>query len=181
MSIKSHYIITGPPSSGKTSIINHLENLGYWCFPEIARRVIKENRMSNLNCFPWNNMKEFSNQVFRRNVELLTTVNDNSLCFFDRSAVDVIAYMDVSNIKRNTSFNNEVSELSYNKMVFFMPFWSQIYQNDNERIETKNQAIKIENQLRIVYLEFGFELVDVPKLNISERVNFILKRVQKNN
>ncbi|MEC8603034.1 MAG: AAA family ATPase, partial [Bacteroidota bacterium] len=88
---------------------------------------------------------------------------------------------DVSNIKRNTSFNNEVSELSYNKMVFFMPFWSQIYQNDNERIETKNQAIKIENQLRIVYLEFGFELVEVPKLNIFDRANFILKRVQKNN
>jgi len=37
----NRFIITGGPGSGKTSLVEVLQNLGYAGFPEIARELIK--------------------------------------------------------------------------------------------------------------------------------------------
>ena len=58
------YIITGPPSSGKTTLINSLQDLNYKCHPEMARLVIQNNIKNGVDCFPWNNTLDFSHQVF---------------------------------------------------------------------------------------------------------------------
>ena len=36
------YTITGDPGSGKTSLINELQNRGYRCVAEVARQLIQE-------------------------------------------------------------------------------------------------------------------------------------------
>ncbi|MEM5794016.1 MAG: AAA family ATPase [Candidatus Aenigmatarchaeota archaeon] len=40
MEVPSWYVITGEPSSGKTTILKKLEELGYFVVPETARILI---------------------------------------------------------------------------------------------------------------------------------------------
>ena len=77
-----YFIITGPPSSGKTTIINELVRRGYKCQNEVARKVIKENTINNIDIFPWNNIEAFSDQVFDHIIELLKSLN-GEFSFFD--------------------------------------------------------------------------------------------------
>ena len=172
-----HYIITGPPSSGKTTLIKSLQDLNYKCYPEMARLVIQNNIKNGVDCFPWNNTLDFSHQVFLEISNLLSSINTD-FCFFDRSLVDIIAYMDISKISRNKIYINAIKTSSYNKNVFFLPYWEDIYTIDLQRRESKEQAKLIEKNLRLIYNELGFNLIDVPMTVLKERVDFILKNVQ---
>ncbi len=172
-----YYIITGPPSSGKTTLIKSLQDLNYKCYPEMARLVIQNNIKNGVDCFPWNNTLDFSHQVFLEISNLLGSINTD-FCFFDRSLVDIIAYMDISKISRNKNYINAIKTSNYNKNVFFLPFWDDIYTIDLQRRESKKEAKLIEKNLRLIYNELGFNLIDVPMTVLKERVDFILKNVQ---
>ena len=39
------------------------------------------------------------------------------------------------------------------------------------------EAAEIEAHLRLVYLEFGYNLIDIPCRTVSERVDFILNQL----
>ncbi len=168
-----YYIITGPPSSGKTTIINELLERGYSCHHEVARKIIKENRTNKVDVFPWNNIVSFSDQVFEHILELLQSLK-GEFSFFDRSIVDLIAYMEINGVHDNKKYKKAILHSKYNTTVFFLPFWEEIYLLDNERKETKNKAMYIGETLRKVYTDLGFNLIEVPTGLVEERVKFIL-------
>lgn len=171
-----YYIISGPPSSGKTTLINELSNLNYHCYQEMARLVIQRNLKNGIDCFPWNNTLEFSHQVFLETSDLLNSLNGD-FCFFDRSIVDLIAYMDISKIDRNEKYIDAINQSPYSRNVFFLPFWDEIYTTDDQRRESKEEARLIEKNLRLVYKELGFQIIDVPISTIDVRLDFIINKV----
>ena len=142
----------------------------------MARIVIQENLKEGIDCFPWNNTLEFSHQVFLKITDLLNSLKGD-FCFFDRSIVDLIAYMDLSKCNRNKNYIDTIYNSPYSRNVFFLPFWDEIYTNDNERKESKEEAKLIEKRLRDVYSEFGFQIIDVPILTIDLRVDFIINKI----
>lgn len=56
-----------------------------------------------------------------------------------------------------------------------MPPWREIYRNDTERKQDFAEAIASYDAAVATYREFGYEPVDVPKLSVAERTDFILK------
>ena len=175
-----HFIITGAPSTGKSSVVNGLISKGYVCHDEIARQVIKENQDKNNNLLPWIDMLAFSDEVFRRMQELLASIDDNKTCFLDRSMVDLIGYMEFADQVAPERYAKEALKANYAKTVFFMPFWKEIFANDEQRLESITEAINIDKALRKAYTNLGFNLVDVPQGTIDERVDFVLKTVANN-
>ena len=174
--VHPYYIITGPPSSGKSSIISELIKKGHVCHNEVAREIIQENKINGIDHFPWKNMSLFSDQVYNRILDNIKKLK-GELCFFDRSIVDLIAYLELNSIFDNQKYIDSISRVGYNKNVFYLPYWDKIYTHDQERKESKEEAINIGNQLRKVYNDLGFNLIDVPHGNIQQRVDFILNRV----
>ncbi len=180
---KKYHIITGAPSTGKSSVVKELLNRGYVCHDEIARQVIKENQNKDNNLLPWKDMLAFSDEVFRRMKILLKEIEqqETETCFLDRSMVDLIGYMNFAGKEAPSKYGETALQSPYAKDVFFMPFWEAIFANDAQRLESIEEAKNIDKALRAAYSNLGYNLIEVPHGSISERVDFILNFLQKKN
>lgn len=175
MSGNPYYIITGAPSTGKTSILNKLRSMGYLCHEEIAREIIRENMDAGIDVFPWNKMHQFSDMVLERMLNVAGTLNPDIIQFLDRSIVDLIGYMKFADQRVPAHYLREALSIGYARKVFFLPIWHDIYTQDEERKESIEEAEKIGNSLEETYKSLGFELIHVPHGSIEERVSFILQ------
>ncbi|MFT6717574.1 MAG: putative ATPase [Saprospiraceae bacterium] len=174
--IKGRYIITGAPSSGKTTVLNELSNHNV-IFDEAARKVIQEQLQLNSDKVPWLNNYEFSKLVVSQQIKDHETPV-NSAAFYDRGIPDVIAYLKHYNQNQHLQkFLNYANEYRYADKVFLMPPWEDIYQTDVERKENFKEAQSINDQLIETYLALNYEIIEVPFVNSKERVKFILDQI----
>ncbi len=174
-----HFIITGAPSTGKSSVVNGLINRGYDCHDEIARQVIKENQSKDNELLPWINMLAFSDEVYRRMIELNNSLSNDEVCFLDRSIVDLIGYMNFAGKEAPSRYAEGAKKAHYSINVFYMPFWKDIFANDEQRLESTTEAMRIDESLRNAYNSLGFNLIEVPFGSIEDRVDFILNHLGK--
>ena len=174
--MEKKYIITGAPGTGKTSIINELKKRGYECSEEISRNIIIEQLKKKGKSLPWEDLTSFSLKVFNKRLNQFKNANKNKIHFFDRSIIDVIAYMRIKNLN-TSSFILQTKNIKYNKTVFHTPIWENIYINDNERKEDIKTAIKIEKKIIKTYQEFNYNIINIPKISVKERADFILSEI----
>ena len=171
------YIITGAPGTGKTAIIDTLKKEGHSCAEEISRTIIIEQIANGGDALPWKNLAAFSQQVIALRKLQHTNAPQGRTHFFDRGIIDVIAYLKHDKLAVNNEIMEMVKQFPYNKTVFYTPIWAEIYTNDNERKEDIITAKNIENILLTTYQSFGYNLVEVPKLTVNERIAFILSKI----
>ncbi len=170
------YIITGAPGTGKTSIINELKKRGFKCINENSREIIAEQIFERGEILPWKNQIAFENKIANMRTQQYIDSPENCICFFDRSILDGIAYMQVNNLKLTSQIIKNIKKCNFNKSVFYTPIWQEIYENDNERKENIKQAMIIEKAIIKTYKSRGYELTEIPKLSIEERANFIISK-----
>lgn len=172
------YIITGAPGTGKTAIINALKKEGHSCAEEISRTIITEQIASGGDALPWKNLTAFSQQVIALRKAQHTNAPQNTILFFDRGIIDVIAYLKHDGLAVDDDIMEMVKKFPYNKTVFYTPIWEEIYVTDTERKEDILIAKSIEKALLSTYQSFGYILVEVPKLSVNERAAFILSKLK---
>jgi len=73
-------------------------------------------------------------------------------------------------------FNNACREHTYTK-IFILPPWEEIYVSDEARYENYEQAKLIYNHLVETYEYYSYELIEVPKGTVEERIDFILNQI----
>lgn len=168
-------VITGGPSTGKTSIINAFSNLHYNTFPEVARVVIKNQLKINSNKVPWNDVSGFSKLVLKKQI---IDFNDAKRGFniYDRGIPDLIGYINHGNQDLFKDLKLNAEKLKY-KFVFMLPPWEDIYETDNERRENYEDAVKIYESIKKAYASLSYKLIEVPKDTLPNRVLFILKKI----
>ena len=166
-------IITGAPSTGKTSIINSLKGDNYTVLDEAAREEIIAQQLSKGNAFPWNNVKQFSALVLRR--ILSKKLPQNSL-FSDRGIPDIIAYLKMANIPVDKEYYEAVKATNYYKKVFLDPICKEIFINDDQRKESLEEAVQLQEVLIETYKDLNFEILEIPKLGLIERKLWVLEQ-----
>ncbi|MDT0539490.1 MULTISPECIES: ATP-binding protein [Croceitalea] len=178
-------VITGAPGTGKTVVINQLEEKGFHCFHEIIRSMTADAKNDESSKDLVSNPLAFVNDPYQFNISLLngriehfkSSKNlDKEVIFFDRGVPDVLAYMDYFNQKYNDKFIMACQQYKYD-FLFIMPPWKEIYVSDNERLETFDEALALHECLMSTYLQFGYKPIIVPKSTIEERSTFILNEL----
>ena len=171
------YVITGAPGTGKTSIINALKERGYCCIDENSREIIADQIINGGEILPWKNQIAFENLISSKRAKQYARIPKDEIYFFDRSAIDCIAYLKVNNLETSTEILDVIKNCKFNSNVFYTPIWKEIYTNDSERKEDIEKAKIIENFLLSTYQYFDYTLIEIPKLTIEERVDFILSKM----
>ncbi|SDG96895.1 AAA domain-containing protein [Psychroflexus sediminis] len=98
--------------------------------------------------------------------------------FIDRGIPDVTAYMNHFKQEYPQEFNEANDNYRYDH-VFLFPIWNDIYTQDNERFEDLELAKNLQDALIKTYRDLDYELIEVPKSRIQERIEFILKSIQE--
>jgi predicted ATPase len=171
------YIITGGPGSGKTSLIETLHESGYSCSPEASRQLIMEELLKGSGCLPWLDLHCFAGKALERMTTLYHASAENRLTFFDRGLPDIIAYLRVGGFPVAEKYGAALLECPYNKTVFLLPPWSEIYVQDPARWQTFGEAETIYRHIKATYLAAGYQLKELPRSSVNERMKFVLKNI----
>lgn len=85
--------------------------------------------------------------------------------------------MEMENIPISEEQNSLVNANPYNRKVFILPPWLDIYETDNERKQTWEEAVYTFDKMKQTYLDFGYNVIEVPKETVGKRCEFILDNI----
>lgn len=169
------YVITGGPSSGKTTTINMLQEKGYKTTIEHARHYIDTMRTTGQTVEEIrSNKRKFQLGVLDMQIEQEASINPEDVVFLDRAIPDALAYYRFLNLEVDQVLKSAMSKVNYKK-TFILDRLPLI--NDYARLESENDQIKIHNLITEVYESLPFPVIHVPVLKPAERVNFILNNL----
>lgn len=167
-------IITGGPSTGKSSIINELKSNGLTCIDEVSREVILEAREKGVEHLFITSPILFSKILLEKRIQQYQDAEKNKSrsIFFDRSIIDIVAYLNFAKTKHTIDFDTCLKDKKYD-LVFICPPWKEIHKTDNERYESFEEAKLVHAELILCYESYGYTTIEIPKGNIKERTQFI--------
>lgn len=175
---KKIILLIGGPSSGKTTLINHLEVEGYICYPEISREITLNARNEGVDHLFLENPMLFSERLLEGRIKQYeNATTEGKHVFIDRGIPDVLAYMDFIGDTYPDAFIAACETYKYDK-VFLLPPWEEIYVSDAERYESYEEATKIHDYLVATYKKFGYDLHEVPKTSVAARFQFIINHLK---
>jgi predicted ATPase len=175
---KKLILLIGGPGTGKTTIINQLTEKGFCCYPEISREVTLAAQKNGTDQLFLSNPLLFSELLLQGRInQFKNAINEpHKLVFIDRGIPDVLAYMNFIGDIYPNHFETACKNYIYNK-IFVLPVWKEIYISDNERYENLDQAIEIQKHLVETYKKYGYNLIEVPKDTVQNRIDFILENL----
>jgi predicted ATPase len=175
----NYHVITGGPGSGKTSIIEALRARGFTCVDEVGRQIIREQIVIGGNALHWGDRRTFAELMLSRSILDYERHRDvDGPVFFDRGVTELVGYFRLIGMAAPAHFENAAELFRYGRAVFVAPPWPEIYRNDAERKQDLAEAVATTEAVATAYGEAGYELAELPKVSVAERVDFILARLK---
>ena len=172
------YVITGGPGSGKTSLIEALRSGGYACLGEAGRAIIEDQMAIDGRALPWRDPLLFAELMLSMDMRSYRLAEQSVVpVFFDRGIPDVLAYLRLMNIPVPEHMHNAARTSSYNRNVFIAPPWREIFHQDLERKQDFDEAIRTYDALVKTYTSYNYNLVEIPRTSVEERLRLILHNV----
>jgi predicted ATPase len=174
----SLYVLTGGPGAGKTTLIDALERAGFARSVEVGRQIIQEQMAIGGRALPWCDPELFAELMLSREMQAYTALRAQQRpVFCDRGIPDVLGYLRVTGRAIPPYMRAAAERMRYNRFVFIVPPWPEIYDGDTERKQTLDEAIRTHAAMADVYTELGYALIEVPKALVAERVDFVVHHI----
>ena len=166
------YVITGGPSSGKTTTVNILKARGYTTTIEHARHFLDTQRVTGRTVAEIRGSQAaFQRGVLDMQIEQEASLDPQALVFLDRALPDALAYYRFLGLPPDDRLLDALASVSYRK-VFLLNLLPLV--RDYARTEDEAAQKRIHALLRNVYEETGCRVETVQALPPEERVDYIL-------
>ncbi len=166
------HVITGPPCSGKTAVIDELASRGYRIVPEVARAYIdsqlsRGRTLSELKADPL----AFERHILMEKVRIENDLPFRKTVFLDRAVPDSIAYFRFEGL--DPSEPVALSRTHRYATVFL--FEALRFEKDRVRSENPDAADRLTTMLFDCYRDMDYSVIAVPVMPIDHRVRFVLR------
>lgn len=169
--MNNRFVFAGGPGAGKTTVINVLQERGFYCAHDVARAIIKARLESGLSPRP--EPLEFATRILEGDVANYRLAPSDRVCFFDRGVVDALGMLRQCDALSDDDRDMNLRLYPYNKVIFLFPPWKEIYQTDTERDQTFADSTRVFESVKSWYSRCGYAIRQVPIGTLEERVRFI--------
>jgi predicted ATPase len=172
------FVISGCSGSGKSTLMAELGARGYRVFNEPGRQVVKEQQSIGGAALPWADTDKFIDLIFSRSIhQMIQAASEDRISFFDRSIIEPYNYFRNHRPPVPSHVERAVKFYRYADQVFLSPPWPEIYRTDAERKHGFESAVAEYTSLSETFHLLGYEIVEIPKLSVGERADFVLARI----
>ena len=165
--------ISGCSGGGKSTLLAELARRGHAVVEEPGRRIIAAARITGEDVLPWTNPEAF----LRRAIE--TALADRAAAaglpgpvFFDRGLIDAASGLQA--LTGEPVLRPLADAHPSHRRVLFAPPWPEIHETDPDRPHGLAAAIAEHDRLARDYVALGYELVELPKMDLAARADFVL-------
>lgn len=170
--LKNKFVITGPPSSGKTTVLKILRDSGIRVISDTSREVMQEINLSDIDI----NSIVFSDLIFKAQLAKENSIDNDELYFLDMSLIECLVFRKLKN--QSISILSSVELKNRYEMVFLfhpLPFEFDGYRDEKDAAQTET----IFNSMKDTYSNLGYEVIEIPKLSAEKRAQLVLKTLRK--
>ncbi|GAA4047348.1 AAA family ATPase [Parerythrobacter jejuensis] len=164
------FAITGAPGAGKSTLIEALTARGWNVVTESARAILQRPGGMELR---ENDPHGFALAMLEADRAIFEEAMPGQTLIFDRGFADIIAFLRIEKVPVSDVFEKACQHLRFDAPVFRAPAWKGIYRQDDQRIQTWDEAVESDRQCTKAWREFGYELLDLPLASVEERVAFV--------
>ena len=177
MSETNWYVVTGAPSSGKTTLVRELEKLGYRVVHEVARAHIEQQMHRGQTLQEVRADEEsFENAILNAKIAIEAKLSKDEVIIFDRAIPDSIAYFEAAGLDTKGAILKS-PRYRYQK-VFLLDRLP--YEADHARIEDIQAAVSLDQRLEQSYKALGYDVIRVSVMPLQERIKFVVREIEKN-
>lgn len=172
------HVLTGGPGSGKTTLVERLTALGYATAPEAGRAIVRDQVAIGGPLRPEADPVAFLEAILQW--ELRSYRWAAALAgpvFFDRGLPDVAGAYRQLGRPVPAHVVAAVTAFRYAPVVLVAPPWPEIYVHDEERKHSWESAVRTYEVMVEAYGAAGYQLVELPRVPVEERVAFVLSRL----
>ena len=175
-----YFVLTGGPGSGKTSLARALAADGFRTAPEAGRAIIQAQAAIQGPGLPATDPLLFAELMLswdmRSHHEMQAVT---APVIFDRGIPDSLGYLALSGVDEPPHMRRAAELYRYNRRVFALPPWPEIYANDVDRRQSIAEAERTFENVARAYVSLGYELIEVPKTDIARRVDFLKTAIER--
>jgi predicted ATPase len=172
------FVITGGPGSGKSALIEALQESGYVTSVEAGRGIIRDQVAIRGNALPWSEPLLFAEMMLSWEMRSYHMAqNESGTVFFDRGVPDVLGYLRVLSLPVPDHMQRAADAFRYNRRVFIAPPWQEIFRQDRERKQGFDEAKRTHDAMVATYTALGHDLVEIPRSPVEARARFVLNNI----
>jgi len=165
------YVITGPASCGKSTLVSHLSERGFFVVNEIARQVLLDG-VFHPNEDPY----LFQQEIARRQIIAERKMREvlPEVAFLDRGFYDQIGYCERTGVKE---LPREIRLDAHYDGAFVLDMLPD-FEADGVRVEAdKEEVLRINEIIVREYERRNIPIIRVPVMPVHERAEFVISRV----
>ncbi|MGB5483560.1 AAA family ATPase [Parasphingorhabdus sp.] len=168
-------VITGGPGSGKTTLCEKLSHEGIAIGSESGRAVLSRTDGHDLRK---SDPLSYSLEILKLDIEKFRIANLSvETWLFDRGFPDNAGFLDLMGLPKPKELDQACRDCRYSGPVLVAPPWREIYHGDRHRIQDWQEAKATYAAITAAWNEYGYDLVELPKVCVEARVSFVKKRL----
>lgn len=169
------FVITGAPSSGKTTSLSLLENAGYKINPDISRLYIEKSMENGRTSVEVRiDEKQLQKAIFCLMVRNALSLNKDDIILHDYSLPDNIPFLSIANLPIPKEIFRSATMFRFRNVFIFEPVDLLL---DGVRTETREEQWKLFELIKKCYADLGYKPIVVLKDTIENRHQFLLGRL----
>jgi predicted ATPase len=169
-------VISGCSGGGKSTLLAELERRGYAVVEEPGRRIVAEELEGAGRALPGVDMALFAQKAIDMALaDREAAKGAKDWVFFDRSLVDAAAALE--HARGEPALGRLCQHYRYNRSVFFVPPWPELYETDDARRHGMAEALAEYDRLLAAYSSQRYRIHILPKVSVAQRADMVIERL----